>query len=191
MSDSHILLQGANLALGMTRADMLPEYHRWENSPGVILGYGTQLPQSWETRAAGYDGQARASDRQARFEVIRLKDNEPIGLSVLHVDHQVRTAEFIMLLAPHARGQGHATEVTRLTLDWAFRLAALRMVWLKVLEHNVAGIHAYTNAGFKPAGRLRGAGFWLGQPCDEMLMDALPEDFVGESAVLANIGEPK
>ncbi|MGH3430295.1 MAG: GNAT family N-acetyltransferase [Pseudonocardiaceae bacterium] len=188
MTGPHILLSGDTLALGLPHADMLPEYHRWENDPGVILGYGTQLPQSWETRAAGYEGQARGSDRYAQFEVIRIKDEHPIGMTILQVDHQVRTAEYIILLAPEAHG--HATEATRLTLDWAFHLAALRMVWLKVLAPNTAGRRAYQNAGFRHAGQLRQSGYWLGQPCDEILMDATPTDFTGPSAVLALTTRP-
>lgn len=167
----------------MPRADMLPEYHRWENDPGVILGYGTQLPQSWETRAAGYENQRRGSDRYAQFEIIRLDDNELLGMTTLQVDHQVRTAEYVIVLAPEARGHGHATEATRLTLDWAFHLAALRMVWLKVLAPNAAGVRAYENAGFHHAGTLRQSGYWLGQLCDEVIMDALQSDFAGPSAV--------
>ena len=59
------------------------------------------------------------------------------------------------------------------------------MVWLKVLPPNIAGIRAYENAGFRPAGALRQSSYWLGQPCDELLMDALPTDFSGPSAVTA------
>ncbi|WP_301542984.1 GNAT family N-acetyltransferase [Streptomyces mayonensis] len=62
------------------------------------------------------------------------------------------------------------------------------MVWLKVLEPNVAGINAYEKAGFRHAGRLRQAGYWLGEPVDELLMDALPADFPGPSAVRAALG---
>lgn len=153
------------------------------NDPGVILGYGTQLPQSWETRAAGYENQRRGSDRYAQFEVVRLDDSQLLGMTTLQVDHQVWTAEYVIVLAPEARGHGHATEATRLTLDWAFNLAALRMVWLKVLAPNTAGIRAYEKAGFRRVRALREAGYWLGQPCDEILMDALGGDFVGESAI--------
>lgn len=63
------------------------------------------------------------------------------------------------------------------------------MVWLKVLEHNTAGIRAYQNAGFKEAGRLRNAGYWLGEVCDELLMDAVREDFTGPSTA-RKIAEP-
>ncbi|MFC5723812.1 GNAT family N-acetyltransferase [Streptomyces gamaensis] len=109
-------------------------------------------------------------------------------MTVLHVNTYVRTAEFVIALAPNERGKGHATEAARLTLDWAFHMAALRMVWLKVLEPNRAGVAAYEKAGFRPSGRLRKSGYRLGQPVDELLMDALPEDFSGPSAVIAALG---
>ncbi|MFE4020122.1 GNAT family N-acetyltransferase [Streptomyces sp. NPDC059101] len=187
MSDPHIVLPGDRLALGLPRQDMLPTYHQWENDPRTILGYGNQMPQSWEARAAGWDGQARNSQRPA-FEVVRLEDRQPVGMTVLYVDQAVRTAEYIMLIAPEARGKGYAAEATRLTLDWAFHIGSLDMVWLKVLEPNQAGITAYEKAGFRPAGRLRRSGFWLGQRADELIMDALPEDFPGPSAVSTAVG---
>ncbi|MFH8555421.1 GNAT family N-acetyltransferase [Streptomyces celluloflavus] len=188
MSDPHILLTGESLALGMPRHDMLPEYHKWENDARTILGYGNQWAQSWEVRAAGYERQ-RGNERYQQFEVVRLTDNAAVGMTVLQVNTYVRTAEFVIVLAPDERGKGHAAEAARLTLDWAFHLAALRMVWLKVLEPNRAGVAAYEKAGFRQSGRLRKSGYWLGQPVDELLMDALPEDFPGPSAVTAALGD--
>ncbi|GHJ39884.1 GNAT family N-acetyltransferase [Streptomyces sp. TS71-3] len=182
MSQPHILLRGDRLALGLPRQELLPEYHRWENDPGTILGYGTQMPTAWEVRAAGWEAQARSEMRRS-FEVVRLEDEQAIGMTVLYVDQAVQRAEYIILLAPEARGNHYATEATTLTLDWAFNLAALRGVWLKVLEPNRAGIVAYEKAGFRQAGRLRKAGYWLGRSVDELLMDALPEDFAGPSRV--------
>lgn len=189
MSDPHILLTGQSLALGMPRREMLPEYHAWENDPGTILGYGNQVPQSWETRAAGWERQ-RGNQNYPQFEVVRLADMTAIGTTVLEINRFVQTAEFVMVLAPQERGKGHAAEAARLTLDWAFHLAALRMVWLKVLEPNSAGITAYQKAGFQHAGRLRKAGYWLGKPVDELLMDAEPENFPGPSAVARTSGRP-
>ncbi|MEU1674812.1 GNAT family protein [Streptomyces roseifaciens] len=182
MSDPQILLRGDRLGLGHPRREMLPEYHRWENDAGTLLGYGNQFPQAWEVRAAGWDGQ-RGNSNYQQFEVVRLDDMTPVGMTVLMINQFVRTAEFVIVLAPEARGKGYATEATRLTLDWAFHLGALRMVWLKVLEPNKAAITAYEKAGFRPAGRMRQAGFWLGRPVDELTMDALSEDFPGPSAV--------
>ncbi|MFF4602105.1 GNAT family N-acetyltransferase [Streptomyces sp. NPDC001339] len=188
MSDPHILLTGERLALGMPRQDLLPEYHRWENDARTILGYGNQWAQAWEVRAAGYERQ-RANDRYQQFEVVQLEGQTAIGITVLQINTFVRTAEFVIVLAPEARGKGYATEATRLTLDWAFHLGALRMVWLKVLAPNRAGVAAYQKAGFREVGHLRQSGYWLGEPVDEILMDAIPADFPGPSAVTAAIGD--
>jgi diamine N-acetyltransferase len=87
------------------------------------------------------------------------------------------------VLTAAARGRGLATEATLLTLDYGFHVTALRMIWLKVLEPNTAGIRAYTSAGFKPAGRLRQSGYWLGEVCAELIMDAVKEDFQGRCAI--------
>jgi diamine N-acetyltransferase len=177
-------LRGERAALGPLRADLVTRYWEWENDPRAILGYGRQVPDSLENRTEGYGHQARGSLNQLRFTVYDAQPGpapEPAGLATLLIDHQVRTAEFLILLAPQARGRGLATEATLLTLDYGFHITALRMIWLKVLEPNTPGIRAYTAAGFKPAGRLRAAGYWLGQPCDELIMDATPEDFPGPS----------
>ncbi|WP_435243355.1 GNAT family N-acetyltransferase [Streptomyces cucumeris] len=176
MTDPHILLPGKRVSLAMPHRDHLPDYHRWENDPSTILGFGTQVPQPWEVRASGWEAAGRNRDFP-QFEVITTHDLTPVGVTTLQIDSAVRTAEYVILVAPEARGKGLATEATALTLQWAFEYAALRMVWLKVLEPNSAGVTAYRKAGFKPAGRLRQSGYWLGHPCDELLMDAVAEEF--------------
>jgi RimJ/RimL family protein N-acetyltransferase len=164
-----IWVRGKRAGLGPLRADLVSRYWEWENDPRAILGYGHQV---------------RSALNQLRFTVYDTQADpgpEPAGLATLLIDHQVRTAEFLILLAPAARGRGLATEATQLTIDYGFRITALRMIWLKVLEPNTPGIRAYTAAGFKPAGRLRQSGYWLGQPCDELIMDTLPDDYPGTS----------
>ncbi|MCX5396941.1 GNAT family N-acetyltransferase [Streptomyces sp. NBC_00102] len=182
MNTAKILLSGDRLALAQPRREMLETYHQWENDLGTLMGYGNQVPQSWEAREAGWERQRKNRD-YVQFEVVRLEDGAPIGITTLILDTYVRTAEFVMLLGSEFRGQGYATEAVHLTLDWGFHVAALRMVWLKVLEPNEAGRAAYSKAGFRQAGRLRRAGHWMGEVVDELMMDALPEDFPGKSAV--------
>jgi RimJ/RimL family protein N-acetyltransferase len=186
MSEPTIWLRGKKVGLGPIRADLVPMYWQWENDPGTILGYGRQVPESLETRTEGYVHQARGSANQVRFTVYDVEaEPAPVGLTVLLVDHQVRNAEFLIILGAASRGRGLATEATRLTLDYAFHLTALRMVWLKVLEPNRAGIRAYESAGFRAAGRLRQAGYWLGEPCDELMMDITQNEYSGDSVVKA------
>ncbi|MGH3530014.1 MAG: GNAT family N-acetyltransferase, partial [Pseudonocardiaceae bacterium] len=89
------------------------------------------------------------------------------------------------LLGPEGRGRRLAREATLLTLDYGFHITNLRAVWLKVLERNTAAIRSYEQAGFKPVGRLRRSGYWLGAVCDELVMDALADEFVAESVAAA------
>jgi RimJ/RimL family protein N-acetyltransferase len=177
----------SGVALGPLRADLAREYWRWENDPGAVLGYGRQVPESLESRAEGLEHQLRGAPDQARFTVydVRQGGPRPAGLASLLIDHQVRTAEFILVIAPEAKGKGIGTTATRLTLDYAFHITGLEMVWLKVLEPNEAGRRAYAKAGFQEVGILRGAGQWQGRRCGEVVMDALRTDFTGVSAFAA------
>ena len=159
-------------------------YWRWEQDPALLVGYGRQQPESLEARTEGIAHQLCGSN--IRFTVYDLTGEAPVpaGVTTLLPDAAVRTAEYVVMLAPEARGKGLGTAATRLTLDYAFHITNLRMVWLKVLAPNKAGVRAYEKAGFKAAGTLREAGYWLGQVCDEVIMDALASDFTGFSAVV-------
>ncbi|MFE9722229.1 GNAT family N-acetyltransferase [Streptomyces sp. NPDC005794] len=151
--------------------------------PALLVGYGRQQPESKEARVEGMAQQLRGDN--VRFTIYDLTVGEPVpaGVVTLLPDHSVRTAEYVIMLAPEARGRGLGTAATRLALDYAFHVSNLRMVWLKVLAPNQAAIRAYEKADFHVAGRLREAGYWLGKTCDEIIMDSLASDFAGQSVV--------
>lgn len=151
-----------------------------------MLGMGRQNPESLEGRTEGFNIQMRGTGHSTRFMIYDVTGDKPVpvGTSVLLVDHAVRTAEFFILIGDSAnRGRGIGAEATRLTLDWAFHVTALRCVHLMVLEPNTSAIKAYEKAGFRRIGTRRHSGHWLGQVCNEVLMDAVPEDFSGPSAI--------
>lgn len=129
---------------------------------------------------------------QPRGDDIRFTDCDlasggpvPAGATTLLPDLAVRAAEYVVLLGPEARGRGLGAEATRLTLGHAFHITGLRMVWLKVLAPNGHAVRAYEKAGFRRAGTLREAGYWLGRTCDEALRDALAADFPHPSLIEA------
>jgi diamine N-acetyltransferase len=184
MTTPLIWLRGQRVGLGPYVRELVEDYWQWENDPSTILGFGRQIPESLESRTAGIDIQLRNS-AFPRFTVYELATGRPVGKTSLTTDDVTRSAEFVVNIAPEDQGKKFGTEATWLTLDYAFHLASLRMVWLKVLEHNIGAIKAYEKAGFKHAGRLRRAGHWLGKVCDELFMDALPEEFPGDSIVLS------
>ncbi|WP_225997536.1 GNAT family N-acetyltransferase [Myceligenerans pegani] len=112
------------------------------------------------------------------------------------IDDRYRTAEFFIYIGePSERGRGTGTSATTMVLDWAFHITALRCVHLSVIAQNTGAIRAYEKAGFRIVGTRRRTGSWLGQPADEVIMDAVPEEYEGprlvEAAVLgAEPGAP-
>ncbi|WP_418154784.1 GNAT family N-acetyltransferase [Actinoalloteichus caeruleus] len=186
-----VWIRGKRAGLGPFSGDLVDLYWQWEQDPGVLIGYGRQTPDSLENRREGFQHQARGTDDQLRFTVYDMTTNPPtpVGTTAVLIDHHVRTGEFVIQLRPDSRGNGIGTEATRLTLDYAFHITNLRCVHLAVLSPNTAAIRAYEKAGFRKIGERRQSGYWLGQPSNETLMDAIPADFPGPS-VVRHIVEP-
>ncbi|OXM43121.1 GNAT family N-acetyltransferase [Amycolatopsis alba] len=180
-----VWIRGEKAGLGPFTEDLVDQYWQWEQDPSTLVGYGRQTPDSLNNRREGFQHQARGTDDQLRFTVydITTTPATPVGTTAVLIDHHVRTGEFIIQLGPDHRGKGLGTDATRLTLDYAFHVTALRCVYLTVLSPNKSAIAAYERAGFRIIGEKRNSGYWLGQPTNETLMDAVPEDFTGPSVV--------
>ncbi|HEX3811769.1 MAG TPA: GNAT family protein [Mycobacteriales bacterium] len=176
-----LVLIGDRVALGTLRVDLVPLYHRWEQQLAVLAGYGQTTPEPLEARQSSYDAAAQAGDDGAYFTIYAKTGDgrwEPIGTTTLHIDSRKQIADYVIMLGAR-RGEGLGTEATRLTLDWAFNVAGLRNVKLEVWAPNKSAIRAYEKAGFHHVGVRRNGARWLGGPCDEIIMDAIPEDFSG------------
>ena len=191
ISEPIVWIRGERAGLGPFSGDLVDQYWQWEQDPGVLIGYGRQTPDSLDNRREGFQHQARGTDDQLRFTVydVTAEPPTPIGTTAVLIDHHVRTGEFVIQLGADHRGKGFGTEATRLTLDYAFHITALRCVYLSVLSPNTGAITAYERAGFRKIGERRNSGYWLGQPANETLMDAVPDDFPGPS-VVRRIVEP-
>ncbi|MEV7936869.1 GNAT family protein [Kitasatospora sp. NPDC088264] len=179
-----IWLSDGTCGLGPLRSDLAEQYWRWEENPSSLIGFGRPVPESLQSRTQGL--QQQLAGRNIRFTVYDLTDAEtpvPSGMTTLQPDTYARTAEYILVIAPEARGKGLATRATRLTLDFGFHVANLRSIWLKVLAPNKAAVHVYEKAGFKHVGAMRQAGYWRGAVCDELIMDALASEFSGPSVL--------
>lgn len=186
MSDENapwIWLRGDVAGLGPIREDLLETYWRLDQQVSTIVGYNRQSPQPMRTtRAILIDG---GSSDEIRFTIydVTQEPTVPVGVAKLAMDTSRGNAEYIVSMDPDHHGRGIGTEATRLVLDWAFHVANMACVWLTVLEPNAGAIRAYEKAGFKRQGIRRDSNMWLGQRVNEVLMDALPEEFEGPSQV--------
>jgi RimJ/RimL family protein N-acetyltransferase len=126
---------------------------------------------------AWYDQAASSDAREVHFTVYDLADLTPVGTTLLvRIDHRQGTAEFGILIGER-RNQGLGTEATRLTLDWGFTVLGLHNILLVTFSWNRGAIRADEKAGFREIGRRRGAVVTLGRRFDQVLMDAVAEEF--------------
>ena len=175
-----IIAQGQRVGLGALRRELIPAYVRWRHDFDVFLGMGNdgQVP-TIEAMEAWYEQATRPGTNEVHFTVYDLDDLAPIGTALLvRIDHHAGTAEFGIALGER-RNQGLGTEATRLVLDWAFTVLGLHNVLLVTFAWNLAAIRAYTNAGFREIGRRRGAIVTMSQRYDQVLMDAVANEFSG------------
>jgi diamine N-acetyltransferase len=181
------VLEGERVALGPLRTDLADSYRRWVHDLDVRSGiltvgvYALEAEEAWVQETIAKCG--GASPEIAAFTIYDLSDAIPVGTaSLMAIDWRLGRATFGIAVGER-RGKGLGTDATRLTLDWAFNILGLQNVMLTVLPTNTAAIRAYEKAGFKRIGARRAAVVVQGQRSDELLMDAVPDEF--ESPVLA------
>lgn len=73
-------------------------------------------------------------------------------------------------------GQGYGREAVRLLVAYGFRYLNLYSIRLWVHGFNERARRAYLAAGFREAGRLRGATLFDGQRYDRILMEITRDD---------------
>jgi RimJ/RimL family protein N-acetyltransferase len=178
--DPVLLLRGRRVGLGPLRRELLPLYLRWRCDLEVRKGMAyRRQPHTLESMSAWFAEATRHGNDDVHFTIYDLRDLAPVGTALLvDVDFRNGTAEFGILLGER-RGQGLGTEATSLALHWAFTMLGLHNVLLVTYAWNVQAIRAYLRAGFREIGRRREAVLTMGKRHDEVVMDAVADDFGG------------
>jgi ribosomal-protein-alanine N-acetyltransferase len=80
-------------------------------------------------------------------------------------------------LAQRAWGQGYMHEALTAALDWGFEHMALNRIEVQVHPDNTASLRSVQALGFQYEGRIRQAGFWLGEYHDLLQYGLLRSDY--------------
>ena len=184
---------GEKVALGPLRKDLVPTYVRWINDFHTLRTLLAKMPMplTLEEEQQWYERASTRGEPDTMFTIFERSTERPVGNTDLHnIDYRNRTAGFgIMIGEADARGKGFGTETAQLMLDYAFIALGLHNVMLRVFAYNLAGIRAYTKAGFKEFGRRRESHFMGGKYWDVIYMECLATEW-GPSPVLAEIFKP-
>lgn len=174
-----ISVEGEKAALGPMRRDLIPLYQAWINDVETLKFLANiNRPLTLDEETAWYDGIGKRPDLVA-FTIYALPDHQPAGIvNLLHVDTANRRCELGIMIGEKAlRGHGLGTESVRLAVDYAFHVLGLHSVMLETYEFNIAGIKAYTRAGFREIGRRREARYHAERYWDVIMMDVLVSEF--------------
>jgi RimJ/RimL family protein N-acetyltransferase len=184
------IVAGERIFLSHPRREDLPLYARWfaDLELTTYLGaVGTAFMPEHEQE--WYDSVVK--DKEGKLFAIVVREGQRlIGSVGFHaVDYRRGITELGIAIGDKAAwGLGYGAEAVRLMCDYGFTFLGLHTIYLWHVAFNQRGHHAYLKAGFKEAGRIRGAEVFDGQRYDRILMDITREDF-GPSGLRHMIGQ--
>ncbi len=152
---------------------------RWLNDPDVVatLGVGGRPLTLLDERE--HFERVLKDDRAVIWQIERLSDGEPVGVSSIGgIEPVHRAASTGSFLGPaEARGRGFGSEAAVLRAGFAFGTLGLRLLRTSYLDGNVASRRMQEKAGAFEVGRWPGRFYKNGEWQDEVLMALTPESF--------------
>lgn len=115
------------------------------------------------------------------FAIVNLENEELIGTCGFNsIDHQDRTGIVGIFIGEEKyRSNGYGTEALRILLDYGFNYLNLNNIMLTVKSFNERAINCYKKVGFKEFGKRRESYYLNGKYYDDVYMDILSKEFVG------------
>lgn len=181
-------LVGKRCYLSPINAEDYEKYTQWVND--MEVGVGMLFSSSIITPAREKDILVKLSN-EYNFAIVDLEKDEAIGnIGFPRIDFINSVAEMgIFIGNKYYWGNGYGVEAIGLLLDFGFNILNMHNIYLKVFSYNKPAINCYKKAGFKEAGRIRGAKKIAGERYDEIYMDILAKEY--ESAYIKSLIEKK
>ncbi len=137
--------------------------------------WGAPMPAADAPGVVAYLEECRRDGVLLDLVIAHASTDEYLGELMIAVgEHDV--AEIGCLVAPAARGRGHAAEALRLVVPWAFSALGLARLQVFVAVTNAAGLALTEGAGFRREGLLRAYLELDGARVDAVVLSLLPSD---------------
>ncbi|MBD3943024.1 GNAT family N-acetyltransferase [Microbacterium sp. NEAU-LLC] len=151
-------LRGERVTLDLLRPDDLDDLAAMQGDPAVCR-YLLYEARSREKVAEILERDAAATHLAVKGDylqpAIRSADGRFLGTMYFELQSvEDRTAEIGWILAPHAQGQGYATEAARLLLTLAFDELGLHRVYAELDPRNTASVRTCERLGMRHEGHF-------------------------------------
>ncbi|HYA71477.1 MAG TPA: GNAT family N-acetyltransferase [Thermoplasmata archaeon] len=152
-------IHGPRVDLVLPSSRHVPALVRLMEEPSVARG-SLHIPYPYSVRDALAWVRATARDRRRGealgLAIVRRANGELLGGALLHQFHEgSRRAEVGYWLGRKHRGQGYATEATRLLMSVGFDRLGLHRIEARIFPRNAASLRVVRRCGFRYEGRLR------------------------------------
>ncbi|AKG03496.1 spermidine acetyltransferase [Salimicrobium jeotgali] len=155
--------------------DDVPFMHKLYNKKEIMDFWFTEAHFPKDRITTGFE--ERKEPGKHRLFVI-CKDEMSIGLTGLYdIEPVHRNTEFGIMIDPVHQGNGHAGEVTKMMVDYAFRTLNLHKIHLIVATENEKAVHIYKKIGFEIEGEMKEHYFINGEYRDAYMMAILKHSY--------------
>ncbi|WP_306206132.1 GNAT family N-acetyltransferase [Actinoplanes sp. RD1] len=151
------------------------------NDPGVVRWFGVRLPYGCaEAESHVRDEVPRlwARGEEAVFAIVDGRDAYQGSVDVRVTTRDPAVGELGYLVAPRARGQGHAVAAVKALSRWAFDALGLSRLEIRAADGNDASVRVAVKAGFTVEGLMRQALIINGERHDARVASLLREEVV-------------
>jgi len=184
------VLQGPQVRLRAQRADDVPALFALYSDPQVMRYWSaapfTHLQQA-QDKFEFQDRGVRTGEF-AQWAIVRADDALIGTCSLFELSMADRRASFGYALASAYWGNGYALEATRLVVEHAFGVMALRRLEADVDPRNLASLRLLDRLGFAREGLLRERWQVDGGTQDSLICGLLERDYVAAMARVAQSG---
>lgn len=165
----------------LEKSDLKGAYFQWFNDQKVTrYMYNGMFPNSVR-RMKSFFAEIEAG-KHVVFAICDKRNDRHIGNIGIHrIGWREGIGEYGIIIGDKRyHGKGYGEEATRMVLDYIFRRAGLRRVWLGVHAGHRSAIHIYRKLGFKIEGRLRKEILTDGCWHDRLVMGLLKDEYLGK-----------
>ena len=165
-----------NIRLRALERDDLRFVHKLNNNRNIMNYWFEEPYEAFVELEDLYD--KHIHDQSERRFVAEDEIGICVGLvELVEITYIHRRAEFQIIIDPFHQGKGYAETITKLAMEYAFRVLNIYKLYLIVATTNLKARHIYSKCGFKEEGRLVQEFFIDGAYQDAIRMYLLQNDY--------------